>query len=435
MRKYILLWAVILAVVLTAYLWPVHAATSTLTGLFKDASGNPINGYVLLQLPVPAVDTATNTSIPPTPLRYSVVNGVLQTGPPVFDVAGLQPQNLYYQETLYDNSGTKIMGANVIITGASFNLSAAIPTQVTTNNVSYVNPAITTGPNTFCCTQTFTGQIISSLATGTAPFAIASTTLVPNLNINNLNSVIVSGTPSINQTIVATSPTAASWQTPSSAIFGTYPNDTVTGTVAGLITKLSGAPSKAITTGLADTGGAIGICVSGCGTSGSASISTVGMAACTFDGATTAGDYVQISSTTAGNCHDSGVSYPTAGQAVGRVLTTNVGGGSYNVALFATEIRGNPAQLIIKTGRNSSVCSTGAGAGASCTTTITWNSGAFADTNYEASCSGIGPTQFPFYTGITSQLAASVTVQITNGTASEAQISTFSSISCIGIHN
>jgi hypothetical protein len=82
---------------------------------------------------------------------------------------------------------------------------------------------------------------------------------------------------------------------------------------------------------------------------------------------------------------------------------------------------------------NSSVCTTSSVAGSSCTTTVSWPSN-FADTSYRASCSGVGPTQFPFYTGITSKAVGSVTVQITNGTASEAQASTFSSIECIGIH-
>ena len=43
-------------------------------------------------------------------------------------------------------------------------------------------------------------------------FSIASTTLVPNLNIDLIGGVLVSGTPSIGQAIVATSATAASWQ-------------------------------------------------------------------------------------------------------------------------------------------------------------------------------------------------------------------------------
>jgi len=60
---------------------------------------------------------------------------------------------------------------------------------------------------------------------------------------------------------------------------------------------------------------------------------------CVFDGATTAGDYVQISSTVAGNCHDAGAAYPAGGQVLGRVLSTNASGGTYATHLFGPEIQ------------------------------------------------------------------------------------------------
>lgn len=146
---------------------PAWCATSTLTGTFVDASGNPVNGYLILSLPVPAVDTATGNSIAVTPVRYRVVNGIVQSGPPVYDVAGLQPQNLYYITSLYDNSGTRIFTANYYITGTPFNLSAAIPTNVTTSNISFAAGNIVnlagnnafTGNNTHSGTETFTGVI------------------------------------------------------------------------------------------------------------------------------------------------------------------------------------------------------------------------------------------------------------------------------------
>src|SRR5206468_12455768 len=107
-------------------------------------------------------------------------------------------------------------------------------------------------------------------------------------------------------------------------------NDTTTGTTVNKLAKLSGAPSKAIITATTDTAGAIGIVVGGAGTSGSAQIARIGTASCVFDGATTAGDYVTISSTTAGDCHDAGGTFPTSGgQGLGRVLPTHGAGGTY----------------------------------------------------------------------------------------------------------
>jgi hypothetical protein len=104
------------------------------------------------------------------------------------------------------------------------------------------------------------------------------------------------------------------------------------GTTLHALAKLTGAPSTAVKTATTDTGGAIGVVINGAGTSGNAQIVTSGLATCIFDGATTAGDYVQISSTTAGYCHDAGATLPS-GQVIGRVLSTNGSAGSYVVSV------------------------------------------------------------------------------------------------------
>lgn len=193
--------------------WPARGSTSQITGTLKDSFGNGINGTLVLSLPVPATDTTTGASVTPTPITCRIINGAVSNCPPVFDVANLQPQNLYYSARVYDMSGTLVFNGNYPITGASYNLFSAVPTTVTTSNVSYINPATTTTSNTFCCTQNFQGQISSTLATGTPPFSITSTTLVPNLNVQNLNGCVVSGTPSANQVLQASSPTVCGWQT------------------------------------------------------------------------------------------------------------------------------------------------------------------------------------------------------------------------------
>src|SRR6185437_14107454 len=105
---------------------------------------------------------------------------------------------------------------------------------------------------------------------------------------------------------------------PASAIQQAYANSSA-GTGTNLIAKLvtSGGASQAQTVALTDTGGAIGICVSGCGGSGNAQISTI----------------------TAGDCHDAGNAFPSAGQVIGRVLSTNASAGTYSVTLFGLELR------------------------------------------------------------------------------------------------
>jgi hypothetical protein len=118
-------------------------------------------------------------------------------------------------------------------------------------------------------------------------------------------------------------------------------NASSTGTAANTLTKVTGAPSTAVIAATTDTGGIIGITTSGAGTTGNAIIQTYGQANCAFSSGTTAGDYVQISSATAGSCVDGGASYPTSGQVIGRVFSTNASAGTYQIDLFAAEIKAN----------------------------------------------------------------------------------------------
>jgi hypothetical protein len=124
----------------------------------------------------------------------------------------------------------------------------------------------------------------------------------------------------------------------SSNINMTVANASSVGTTIGLLAKLTGAPSTVRNTETTDTENSIGVCTSGCGTTGNATIAIAGQVTCQFDGSTTAGNYVVISVTSAGKCHDAGSSFPTDKAAYGRVLTTNVGAGTYAMTLMTPDI-------------------------------------------------------------------------------------------------
>jgi len=120
-------------------------------------------------------------------------------------------------------------------------------------------------------------------------------------------------------------------------------NASTTGTTLNALAKLTGAPSTAVIAATTDTGGVLGVVntnsgtTCAAGTTGKACIVTHGPGTCKFDNAVTAGDYVQISSTTAGDCHDAGVTYPTSGQVLGRVLVTNASPGTYTAYFYGSE--------------------------------------------------------------------------------------------------
>jgi len=115
------------------------------------------------------------------------------------------------------------------------------------------------------------------------------------------------------------------------------------GTGLNLLAKLVplGSGTVAVSPLTSDVGGVVGVVIAGNGVSGINLVQRTGQVLCVFDGATTVDDYVQISPTTSGDCHDTGQStYPTTGgQIIGRVLTTNVGAGTYLIDLFPPEIR------------------------------------------------------------------------------------------------
>jgi len=87
----------------------------------------------------------------------------------------------------------------------------------------------------------------------------------------------------------------------------------------------------------------------------------------------------------------------------------------------------------VSTGINSSVCSTTNGAGATCTTSVTI-SPTQPDTAYVAHCDGIGASGTPFIEGLAKTSTSVITVTVSTGTASSAQVSSYSELDCSAIH-
>lgn len=223
--------------------------------------------------------------------------------------------------------------ASIWFTSAAYKITvqnaAGVP-QYTTDNflisslLSSNNAFL--GNNTFAGTSTFNGAVtmnaggaLSGTFTGNPSFSgspnfstgtpVFSTKLIPNLNASSQSMSIA--------------------------------NAAVTGTVLNSLAKLTGAPATAVLPLLADTVGAIGIVTAGAGTTSNATVQNVGVASCNFDGATVAGDYVIFSPSVAGDCHDvGGGGYPSSGQVLGRVLSTNAALGAYQMILFGSEDRG-----------------------------------------------------------------------------------------------
>jgi hypothetical protein len=278
----------------------VHAqTTSTLTGTITDSSGNPLNGTLTMRLPVPAQYTPTNKAVAPTPVTYNVLNGVIQGGTilPLYDVAALQPSNLYYIARAYDLTGALQFYGNFVVTGASFNLGAATPTSITTSNISYLIPASLSGNNTWTGINTWTN---SSIFNGPVTFnglinggQIGSTFQIANQN--------PTGTTLDTLTKFVGAPTTAQI----AAVADSTP--VVLGKV--LSTNVGAGTYNVELFGLNPGAPALGITIAGAGATGSATIQQSGIAPCVFDGSTIAGDTFIASGSVAGDCHDTGFAF------------------------------------------------------------------------------------------------------------------------------
>jgi hypothetical protein len=120
-------------------------------------------------------------------------------------------------------------------------------------------------------------------------------------------------------------------------------NNSSPGTTQNTLTKIVNTGGVSALTQLlcTDTGGAEGIVSAGAGIVGSATLITGGNVGLLFDGPTTGGDYVQISSTSCGYGHDAGTSYPAGGQVIGKLLDTVASPGTSPVLIdkFSSEIQ------------------------------------------------------------------------------------------------
>jgi len=146
-----------LFVLITFLATSARCSTTTLTGTIYDSQSNPLNGTLTMTLPAPASDGVHAYS--PVPVSFRVENGSIVGGAPLLDLgsAGVQPKGLWYAAKAYDQVGNLAFYGNYVVTGASYDLGAAVPTIVTTSNISYINPASLSGNNIFTGNNTFTG--------------------------------------------------------------------------------------------------------------------------------------------------------------------------------------------------------------------------------------------------------------------------------------
>jgi len=189
-------------------------------------------------------------------------------------------------QNVYDSTHTALR-VNLVNGGAG----GTVTSTGTSPNIAAFTSATNVG--NYAGTGTSAGNVISALsAAGVATFVAAGST-----NITNVTGGVF-----------------------------IMPNKSSTGTTLNKLVKIdtTASPATGVIATTADVNNILGVCVSGCGTTGSATILTVGQAPCVFSNSVTVGHYVIVSTGTNGDCADSGsaTTFPTGVAVVGIAAET-----------------------------------------------------------------------------------------------------------------
>jgi hypothetical protein len=196
------------------------------------------------------------------------------------------------------------------------------------------------GANSVALTTDTTGDYVASIGTGSegATFTKSGNTTVIGTTSGTLTSGNGLKIDASGNIVDSGGPFAVGGGSTAAPVGIVLPNAGTTGTTANKLAKIK-TDGTLVITATTDTVGAIGPVIAGAGTTGSATVLLVGQANCVFDGATTAGDYVGISPSVAGDCTDLGSTFPSNQAVLGIVTTTNGSGGTYAVIFQTPDIQ------------------------------------------------------------------------------------------------
>lgn len=278
--------------------------------------------------------TGTSTPAP----TFVDVNGViLNSNPVILDSSGYS--TVYLENIEYRVTEVSAGGVNCASGSQIWSQDGVSAYQILSGSATIIFAGVTSDPTgqagmvdyrtDLACLRLFTTSW-DCITTNNAIETLTNKTLTaPTIT----NPTVTGGTfaaPTIGGTLNQNGP----------ATYITMINEGVTGTAINQLVKLTAAqPSTAIQATTTDKGGIIGVCVAGCGTTGSATIQQSGQTACAFDAVPiTDGDYIQISALTNGFCSDAGATYPTTnGQVMGRVISVSTN--PRQIILFGPEIK------------------------------------------------------------------------------------------------
>lgn len=120
------------------------ATTIPITGTIRLPNGNAFNGRIRFTLTFPVGrDSSTSEIVVNSPVEFSVQNGTLPSNAKIVPNDTIQPANTQYIAQYFSAAGALVAQNVFSIQGTSFNIGAAIPTPLTTSNISFDLSSIT----------------------------------------------------------------------------------------------------------------------------------------------------------------------------------------------------------------------------------------------------------------------------------------------------
>src|SRR5215471_20430863 len=109
-----------------------------LLGTIRDAAGNLFNGFIRLILSYGAAhNNLRNELVLAEAVAFPVTNGTLPATARITPNDILHPQNTTYTAQYLDQAGRMVAQNVFYITGDHFDIGAAVPTPITTSNISF----------------------------------------------------------------------------------------------------------------------------------------------------------------------------------------------------------------------------------------------------------------------------------------------------------
>ncbi|MDR3489798.1 MAG: tail fiber domain-containing protein [Bradyrhizobium sp.] len=288
------------------------SASSTVSGLATANNGVLVTGATGIPSIASTLPSAVQANITGLgTIASGLWNGTVIS--PVFGGTGLASYSA--GDLLYASAANTLSALHAGSNGFVLTLAGGVPTWAASTGGVTSFSAGTTG---LTPSSASTGAIVLGGTLGVANGGTGLNSLTSNVIYkgNGTSALAASSLTDNGTTLVSTDNIDASGK-------GFVTEITNSSATAAHLAKLN-TSGAAVISAITDTDGMVGVMIGTNG--GNAQIAVDGQAACTFENAAVAGDFVTIGSTTAGDCHDAGTTRPTTAQTIGQVLTAGASG-------------------------------------------------------------------------------------------------------------